>query len=533
MEKRMKRLLRLVLGCTLAVTLIASYPLIQQHDGILFAGVSNQTDPATSATANRDANIRGGPSTAFPIVRVVRSGDVLEVTGQNEAGDWYQLAAGEWIAAFLVDNAPDQLPLAAPDSAAPAPAATAEPVEEATAAPAEEATAAPVEEATTAPAEEATTAPAEEATTAPAEEATTAPAEEATTAPVADAGPTVNRNANLRAGPSTDTAIVGGATAGQIVTPLGISADGGWYLLQSGEWIAAFLVSGAPDQLPLASPATAAPAATTAPTEEATATPAEATAAPVEEATAAPATEATAIPAEEAAPTLAVIEEATPTPVPPTVTPPPPTLAPAPIAEATAVPTPEVTIPNGWLPITDDRLGYSLAVPPGWTELDLRGAQVAQLAAVAGQAEGLAELQAFLETAEGQAVGTVAIQPDLFGMMQGLIPPALNVSVIPVPAAFSEADVVALVNANMGIADQFEDAEIEPATLETVNNLTAVVSSASAGLSDVGLNQTVIVRAIGLLANDSVYLLTLVVRDASFDTTATIFDQIIGTFRPE
>ena len=91
---------------------------------------------------------------------------------------------------------------------------------------------------------------------------------------------------------------------------------------------------------------------------------------------------------------------------------------------------------------------------------------------------------------------------------------------------------LALVNANMDIADQV-GAEVEPATLEVVNNLPAVVSSGSADLSSVGLPQTVNVKAVGLLANDRVYLLTLVARAAAFDTNETVFDQIVGTFRPE
>ncbi|MCS6826328.1 MAG: SH3 domain-containing protein [Caldilinea sp.] len=53
----------------------------------------------------------------------------------------------------------------------------------------------------------------------------------------------VIENANLRAGPGTNFAIVGQATAGQEVQVAAISEDGGWYLLSNGAWIAGFLVA--------------------------------------------------------------------------------------------------------------------------------------------------------------------------------------------------------------------------------------------------------------------------------------------------
>lgn len=66
-------------------------------------------------------------------------------------------------------------------------------------------------------------------------------------AAAAAAAPTVRQNANLRAGPGTNYAIVGGAVKGRSLQLAGKSADGRWYQLQSGEWIAAFLVTDAPD----------------------------------------------------------------------------------------------------------------------------------------------------------------------------------------------------------------------------------------------------------------------------------------------
>lgn len=90
---------------------------------------------APTATANRNANLRGGPGTSYPVVGSVRTGQALAIVGRNGAGDWLQLTDGEWIAAFLVNNAPpdiqsvpaqstDQAPPAATPTPPPPPTAT-------------------------------------------------------------------------------------------------------------------------------------------------------------------------------------------------------------------------------------------------------------------------------------------------------------------------------------------------------------------------------------------------------------------------
>lgn len=75
----------------------------------------------------------------------------------------------------------------------------------------------------------------------------------AQTTPTVEAAPAISgvpliatsviENANLRAGPGTNFAIVGQATAGQEVQVAAVSEDGGWYLLGNGAWIAGFLVA--------------------------------------------------------------------------------------------------------------------------------------------------------------------------------------------------------------------------------------------------------------------------------------------------
>ncbi len=62
---------------------------------------------------------------------------------------------------------------------------------------------------------------------------------------------TVNAS-NLRSGPGTTYDIVGTLQAGEAVMPVAINSGGDWYQLEDGAWIAAFLVAGAPADLPIA-----------------------------------------------------------------------------------------------------------------------------------------------------------------------------------------------------------------------------------------------------------------------------------------
>jgi hypothetical protein len=69
---------------------------------------------------NDAANLREGPGTDFAIVGKAASGAILQVAGQSENGEWYKLADGAWIAAFLVDPPIAPPPVVTPDTPAPA-----------------------------------------------------------------------------------------------------------------------------------------------------------------------------------------------------------------------------------------------------------------------------------------------------------------------------------------------------------------------------------------------------------------------------
>jgi len=78
-----------------------------------------------------------------------------------------------------------------------------------------------------------------------AETSTKEPVETPTETPVAAiiSRGTVNRNANLRAGPGTNFDIVGSAKANQSIEIIGSNSTQDWLQLTDGKWIAAFLVT--------------------------------------------------------------------------------------------------------------------------------------------------------------------------------------------------------------------------------------------------------------------------------------------------
>ena len=87
---------------------------------------SEMISTPASPTANRNANLRSGPGTIYTVVGSTKIGDDLQIIARNADGSWLQLASGEWIAAFLIDNGPDtsDLPIASEILTQPTPVAT-------------------------------------------------------------------------------------------------------------------------------------------------------------------------------------------------------------------------------------------------------------------------------------------------------------------------------------------------------------------------------------------------------------------------
>lgn len=89
-------------------------PAVAQADDEAEEDSAATTATASGPIANRGANLRGGPSTDYPVVGGASEGDSLNVVARNADASWVQLDGGEWISARLVDNldAPEDLPVA-------------------------------------------------------------------------------------------------------------------------------------------------------------------------------------------------------------------------------------------------------------------------------------------------------------------------------------------------------------------------------------------------------------------------------------
>jgi hypothetical protein len=224
----------------------------------------------------------------------------------------------------------------------------------------------------------------------------------------------------------------------------------------------------------------------------------------------------------------------TPTPVPtPTPTPVPQSVGAAAASDALAAsPTPQVVIPTGFTVVQDQRLDYSFAVPTGWTALDLQGAQFRTMAGMVGMGEQVDQVNEFLASPEGQIIGLIYIT-DLMSAMFGGFPTILNVSVVDAPGYTAEGarDLVQeVIETNMGVLGEVEIGAIEAAT---INNLPAVRTTATANLAAVGMDTTVFAKVVGLVANQKIYVMTLAAQGNQQAAKEPIFDQIIGSFRPE
>ncbi len=308
-----------------------------------------QSDPVfpQPATVTRNANLRAGPGTSYAVAGSARAGDAVTLVGGNAAGDWYELASGEWIAAFLVEMDAPAAETATPAARASAaelqryannaipytqligegldamsdlllapkpedvdwlvalytalgviqgghellmevtPPPSLVPIHEQLLAGTQdcsdathaimdgietvdvahleraftllesctektEASLAMMEAYKTdiaaTPTATATPSPSPSAT----RRATATPTPTATqTTRTTTLGPTALRNANLRDGPGTSYAVVGGLRAGQAIEPMGRNSAGDWIQLNDGAWVAASLLSGVPADLPV------------------------------------------------------------------------------------------------------------------------------------------------------------------------------------------------------------------------------------------------------------------------------------------
>jgi len=231
----------------------------------------------------------------------------------------------------------------------------------------------------------------------------------------------------------------------------------------------------------------------------------------------------------------------TPTPVPPTDTPEPeptatpepepePTDTPVPEPTATPAPVPKVSIPSGWATVKNDRLGYSFAVPRGWSVFDLQSGQLSQIMRFVSP-EAAQQVDDALTGPGGENAGHLAVQLAIFSRppiaaMAGVgIFPGLDDDIS------SERLVEWLENQLEGLPLPIP-VEVQSLEAGTTNNLPSINGVATADLASQGLfNAHITITA--LRANDTAYILVVAVPQNQVQNRANEIKAIVGTFRPE
>ena len=159
-----------------------------------------ETSVSISVSEAGQADLRSAPSEDADVIGLVAAGGTIIVNGRDPTGRWYRLEDGTWIDADDLADAPqDQVPVVMVETQQPPPSPGESP---------------------------------------PSETPPTPPSPQLVA---------VNADANLRSGPGIEYDRVDGVNFGEEVSIVGISADGEWYLLESGVWLFAALAVEAVD----------------------------------------------------------------------------------------------------------------------------------------------------------------------------------------------------------------------------------------------------------------------------------------------
>ncbi len=193
----------------------------------------------------------------------------------------------------------------------------------------------------------------------------------------------------------------------------------------------------------------------------------------------------------------------------------PPTITPTP----TNTPTPTI--------IVNERLGYSLEVPRGWTTFDL---QSGQLVKVVGHVDpGRAEqLKGVLADLGGEYAGNLALKLDI-----SADPPIAALAVVGAAPLSDDMQSEVVMELLPGLLSAFDTIPVDVRTLASgeTNDLPFIWGVVTADLSNHGLfNAHVFIRA--LRANDTAYILVLAVPVGQAGKWQREFYQIRRSFGP-
>ena len=191
---------------------------------------------------------------------------------------------------------------------------------------------------------------------------------------------------------------------------------------------------------------------------------------------------------------------------------------------------PAANLPRFWIPIVDGRLGYSLAVPFNWLALDLQAGDLDQLAGLLGDQTATQQLQAFLDTPEGEKLGVFAVEPDPESMYTlPIFPTFLIVSAAPLPDDLNDEEWLALAEKSI---PSWGDTQLLTVETGTSNGLPVIRAVAAIRLGDPSHLLTAHLDITILRANQTAYLLAIASRpDAA--ANQPVIEQIVDSFRVE
>lgn len=216
-------LLALLTGLAIFLTFSSSWGVVlaPQIQELPTAAVEDTPTPDWSGKLvveiTQPVVLRTMPMPAAEVISVLRRGDVVALAGCDADIVWCETEEGDWLLAYLVENLPGELPILDNPGRM-------------------------VQDVWVAPAPTEEPPPTPEPTVEPAPAINLLQLLPTATPMPSFVETVVVEAANLRSGPGTSFDLISSIAGGETIRLSGKNADGSWYRLESGAWIAAFLI---------------------------------------------------------------------------------------------------------------------------------------------------------------------------------------------------------------------------------------------------------------------------------------------------
>ena len=183
-----------------------------------------------------------------------------------------------------------------------------------------------------------------------------------------------------------------------------------------------------------------------------------------------------------------------------------------------------------WSKVMNERLGYSFAVPRGWSVFDLQSGQLSQIMRFVSP-EAAQQVDDALTGPGGEYAGHLGVQLAIFSRPP--IAALAGVGIFPnLDDDISSDRLVTWLESQLESLPLPIPVEVQSLEAGTTNNLPSIQGVASADLASQGLFDAHIVIT-ALRANDTAYILIVAVPENQVSNRQAEINAIVGTFRPE